>query len=191
MAIKENKIDNQNLLNRFLKSIRSEEAKQVVFRNMNKESLLEIQTHFGESGKQSVTPKANDLDTLKRFAQATTSELQTIRQSREKKVKSAFWLSWITIGVAVTLVFTGLVMAFWQQQDKQLAIITSSCSLMPGLIGRLLLKFYEKENNDLKAIELELTKIGKMESYFDLASRIGNSTVLDEAYKKLVTQMDI
>jgi hypothetical protein len=185
------KIDNQDLLDRFLKSIRSEEAKQVASRQMNKEMLLESQTHFGESGKQLVTPKANDIEAVKRFVQATTSELQAIRLSREKKVKSAFWLSWLTIGAAVALVFIGLSMAFWQQQDKQLAIITSVCALIPGFVGSMLFKFYEKENNDLKIIEAELTKIGKMESYFELASRIGNSTVLDEAYKKLIAQMEI
>lgn len=185
------KIDNKDLLERLLKGIHSDEVKQVVSRQMHKEMLLENKIHFGDWDNLTLSPKANDAGAIKRFAQATFSELQAIRQSREKKTKIVFRLSFLTIGTALALVFVGLVLVFWQQQDKQLTIITLSSSLILFFFGILLFKLYERENKDLKGIEMELAKIEKLESFFELVSRIESSSMLDEAYRKLIAQMEV
>jgi hypothetical protein len=188
----------QPAISALMENLRTQEAKQAMARHFLEENLIDdSDAYFGnaeevseEITRSSPASKA-DTSAMMRAVGAATVDLNLIYQNRQRKVDRIFSLSIIAVGLFLLLLAAGLFVAFLQENAAKMGMLTSAGSLIPGFLAATAFLLYKKESTALKTIEEEITKMKRIENFFDLVKNIKDENTLNEAYKQLVAQMQV
>lgn len=186
----------QSALAVLIENLHSSEAKQTIARHLHEEKLISDDAHFGESEMakevmRSSQPAKSDEDAFRRAVAGAVVDMDYIYKNRQRKTDRIFLLCMIAVSLFILMLAAGLLIAFMQENAGKMGMLTSAVSLIPGLLGATAFFIYKRENSGLAIIESEITKMKKLEVFFDLVKNIDDRETHNEAYKNLVAQMRV
>ena len=179
----------------FVERAQSEEAVHKLWTRLVEEQIIGLDGNLGSGNPKTklgnAISKSNRKADIGRVYSAVAVELSDIYKDKKKNVNRIFTICLIAISIGVLLLLTGLSISFLQQNSKQISMITTASGIITTFLSGTFFWFYKKENIKLAAIENDIKKIKVLEGFAGIASNIQNEEILNSAYQKIITQMDL
>ncbi len=178
----------------YIEHTQSETTRQTLWKKLLDEKIIGINSSFGGTAQaklqQAVAQSEKNADMPKVYTSVSV-ELADIYKDKKRNVGRIFTISIIAISLGIILLLAGLSISFLQKSEGQTGIITSASGIITTFLSATFFWLYKKENIKLAAIENDIKKIKVLEGFASIASNMQNDTVVNAAYRKIITQMDL
>ncbi len=188
------KMNSHPLFEFYIEHTQSETTRQTLWKKLLDEKIIGINSSFGGTAQaklqQAVAQSEKNADMPKVYTSVSV-ELADIYKDKKRNVGRIFTISIIAISLGIILLLAGLSISFLQKSEGQTGIITSASGIITTFLSATFFWLYKKENIKLAAIENDIKKIKVLEGFASIASNMQNDTVVNAAYRKIITQMDL
>ncbi len=177
-------------------SIESDQGIKTFSKGLYEEKLIQPIAYLGGADiKQELIEEINqanfdDESRNRKSIRKSGINLSEVYLNRQKRVNNLFYLSLISIGVAISLIIVGVAISFIAKSQAKLGIIAFLCSLFPGVISGIALWLHKHETENLKPVEHDIIKIARVELYFEMVQYLGDENLKAKAYETIIKQMD-
>lgn len=180
---------------KLIDSIESQLAVEFLEKGLSETKLISPSVHLNSMDsrtelKNEITRSSLNRSTGRKSLKVSKLGLSELYFNKQNKANKIFYLSLITIGISLTLIVIGLVIAFIEKSQANLGIIISVSSIFSGYVSGTSFWFYKKENLNLKPVEHDIKKITRLELFLELSGYISDEKQRSKAYESIIKKIN-